>query len=377
MGTEEKNDRKSVFLEKLIERHDEAKVVRKIVAIIAISLFLIAGLVLGGGYLYINAALKPVDPQSEEEKIVEIPIGSGVSAISQILEDNGVIKNARIFKYYVKFKNESGFMAGKYVMNPSMTLPQIIDSLKTGKVMEEVVFKLTIPEGKHLVEIAELIAEKTDYSRDEILNKVNDYTFIESLINQYTDLLTDEVLDPDIKYPLEGYLFPATYSFYEENPTIDTIIMTMLDKTKTVVDEYRIQMEEKQLTVHQLLTMASLIEEEATEKVDRNKIASVFYNRMDSGMPLQTDPTVLYAKGEHQSRVYYKDLEIDDAYNTYKYAGLTPGPIASAGISSLEATLVPAETNFLYFLATPEGDVLFSVTLNEHNEKKAEHISGS
>jgi UPF0755 protein len=377
MGTEESNNKKSVFLEKLIERQNEAKVVRKIVAIIALSIFLIAALVLGGGYLYINSALKPVDPQSKEEKTIEIPIGSGVSNISQILEDNGVIKNARIFKYYVKFKNESGFMAGKYVMDPSMTIPQIIDSLKTGKVIREAVFKLAIPEGRHLEEIAGIIAEKTDYSKEDVLNKLNDRAFIDSLINQYSDLLTSEILDPNIKHPLEGYLFPATYPFYEKNPTIDTIITTMLDKTQTVVDEYRIQMEEKQLTVHQLLTMASLIEEEATEKVDRDQIASVFYNRMDSDMPLQTDPTVLYAKGKHQERVYYKDLEIDDPYNTYKNTGLTPGPIANAGTSSIEAALTPADTDFLYFLATPEGEVLFSVTLAEHNEKKAEHISGS
>ncbi|MCQ6273589.1 endolytic transglycosylase MltG [Bacillus sp. V3B] len=380
MRTEEKNDKndkKSVFLEKLIERQNEAKVVRKIVAIIALSIFLMVVLILGGGYLYINSALKPVDPQSKEEKIVEIPIGSGVSTISQILEGSGVIKNARIFKYYVKFKNESGFMAGEYVMNPSMTLPEIIDGLKTGKMVKEAVFKLTIPEGNNLDKIAGIIAEKTDYSKEDVLNKVKDPKFIDLLINQYNDLLTDEILDPSIKYPLEGYLFPATYSFYEEKPTIDTIIMDMLDKTKTVVDEYRIQMDEQELTVHKLLTMASLIEEEATGKVDRDQIASVFYNRMESGMPLQTDPTVLYAKGEHQERVYYKDLEIDDPYNTYKNKGLTPGPIANAGTSSIEAALMPADTEFFYFLATPEGEVLFSVTLDEHNERKAKHISGS
>ncbi len=133
-------------------------------------------------------------------------------------------------------------------------------------------------------------------------------------------------------------------------------------------------MEDQTLSVHQLLTMASLIEEEATEKVDRDQIASVFYNRIDAGMPLQTDPTVLYAKGVHEKRVYYKDLEIDSPYNTYKNIGLTPGPIANAGKSSIEAALNPAKTDFYYFLATPMGDVMFSKTLAEHNEKKAKHL---
>ena len=135
MKSGEKDDKKIIFKEKLIERQNEAKVVRKIVAIIALSIFMIAVIVVGGGYLYINSALKPVDSKSQEEIPVQVPIGSGITTISQILEDRGVIKDAHVFKYYVKFKNESGFMAGDYVLTPSMTLQQIIDSLKTGKVI--------------------------------------------------------------------------------------------------------------------------------------------------------------------------------------------------------------------------------------------------
>jgi UPF0755 protein len=371
-----KDNKNSAMTEELFERQNEAKLVRKIVMIISASLLLIALLVFGGGFLYVNSALKPVDPDSKQKITVEIPIGSGVSTISQILEDSGVIKNARVFKYYVKFNNETGFMAGEYKMEPSMTIRQIVDSLKTGKVMQEVVIKITVPEGKNLEEIATIIAEKTKRNQEDVIKQLNDPIFIEELIAKYPDVLSEELLKPTIKYPLEGYLFPATYPFYTENPSIEEIVTVMLDKTKTVVDDYRGQMEEKQMTVHELLTMSSLIEEEATEKVDRHKIASVFYNRIDAGMPLQTDPTVLYALGEHKDRVYYKDLEVDSPYNTYKHTGLTPGPIANAGTSSIEAALSPAETDYLYFLATPEGDVLFSKTNDEHNVKKEEHISG-
>jgi UPF0755 protein len=374
MSNEKKKDKKAIFLEKINERQNEAKVVRKVVAIIVLTVFIIAGLIFGGGYLYINSALQPVDSESKEEKLVQIPIGSGVSSISRILEESGVIKNAHVFKYYVKFKNESGFMAGDYVMTPSMTLPQIIESLKTGKVMREAVFQITVPEGKQLDEIADIISKNTNYSTDEVLNRLNDRTYIETLIASYPDILTNEILDAKIKFPLEGYLFPATYPFYEKEPTIDEIVAVMLDKTQSVIQEYQGQMEDQSMTVHQLLTMASLIEEEATKKVDRDQIASVFYNRIDTGMPLQTDPTVLYAKGVHEKRVYYKDLEIDSPYNTYQNTGLTPGPIANAGTSSIDAVLFPAETDFLYFLATPQGDVLFSKTLAEHNEKKVKHL---
>jgi UPF0755 protein len=374
MSNDKKNDKKAIFLEKINERQDEAKVVRKVVSRVVLTVIIMAGLILGGGYFYIKSALQPVDSESKEEKIVQIPIGSGMSSISQILEDSGVIHNARVFKYYVKFKNESGFMAGEYVMTPSMTFPQIIDRLKTGKVMQDAVFQITIPEGQQLDEIAAIISKNTPYSAEEVLNKLNDRTFIESLITQYPNILTNEILDSKIKSPLEGYLFPATYPFYEKEPTIDAIVAVMLDKTQSEIQEYRGQMEAQSMSVHQLLTMASLIEEEATEKVDRDQIASVFYNRIDSGMPLQTDPTVLYSKGVHEKRVYYKDLEIDSPFNTYKNLGLTPGPIANAGNSSIEAALFPAETDFYYFLATPQGDVLFSKTLVEHNEKKVKHL---
>lgn len=374
VSQENKKDKRDIVRQKMIERQSEARLVRKIVLIIAVILVITVGAIAGVGYFYIKSAIQPVDPDNKKEKIVEIPIGSSSTGIGKILENNGIIKDARIFKYYVKFKNETGFMAGEYTLNPSMTIPEIINSLKTGKLQEELVFKLTIPEGKQLEQIAGIIAEKTNRSAPEVMKQLNDPSMIKSLMGKYPDLLTEDILDKDIKYPLEGYLFPATYSFYKENPTIEEIITPMLDKTVDVLDEYRIAMEERGFSVHELLTISSLIEEEATEKVDRNKIASVFYNRMETGMPLQTDPTVLYAQGEHKDKVLYKDLEIDSPYNTYKYPGLTPGPIANAGVVSIEAALVPDESDFLYFLATSTGEVLFSKTLEEHNQKKAKHI---
>ncbi|WP_338470342.1 endolytic transglycosylase MltG [Niallia sp. XMNu-256] len=377
MNSEEKNDKKAIFKEKLIERQNEAKVVRKVVAMISLAIFIIVAVVVVGGYFYISSALKPVDSNSKEEIAVSIPIGSGVTNISNILEESGIIKDARVFKYYVKFKNESGFMAGDYVLKPSMTLEQIINSLKTGKVIQDAVVKIAIPEGTHLKEIAGIIADNTNYSSEEVMKMLNDHEFIDSLMNQYPDLITKEVYDAKVRYPLEGYLFPATYSFYVENPSIEEIVAVMLDKTQSVIENYQTQIKEKNMTVHELLTMASLIEEEATKQVDRDQISGVFYNRLDLGMPLQTDPTVLYAKGAHQERVYYKDLEVDHPYNTYKNSGLTPGPIANAGVSSIEAALSPAETNYLYFLAAPDGQVYFSVTLDEHAAKKAKYITGN
>lgn len=370
-----KQDKKKFIAERLVEQQKEARIVRKIVFITAIVGILLIGAIGGGGYYYIKEALKPVDASSEKTINVNIPIGSSTTGIGKLLEENGVIRDARVFKYYVKFKNEAGFMAGDYKMNPSMTLPEIISSLKTGKVMQEVVMKITIPEGKQLKQIAGIIGEKTQQNEEEIFKQLNDKEFITKMMGKYPDVLTEDILKENVKYPLEGYLFPATYPFYSEKPTVEEIVTVMLTKTKEVLGEFRGQMEEKEMTTHELMTMASLIEEEATEKVDRDKIASVFYNRLEDGMMLQTDPTVLYAHGEHKDRVFYKDLEIDDPYNTYKIQGLPPGPIANPGVMSIEAALAPADTDDMYFLATSTGDVLFSKTLAEHNRKVDEHIT--
>lgn len=375
MSSEETHSKKDVIRKKMLEHQSEARIVRRIVLTITIVTLLILVFIGGGGYLYIKSALEPVDKDSKIQKKVEIPIGSSVTGISEKLEASGIIKNAKVFKYYVKFKNEAGFMAGVYELSPSMEIPEIINRLKTGKVLQQAAFQLTIPEGKQLKEIAQIMAKAVNKTEDEVFNQLNDRTFIQTLMGKYPDLLTTDILNPNIKYPLEGYLFPATYPFYKQNPTIEEMVVTMLDQTQKVISPYLAESSNEELTAHQLLTMSSLIEEEATEKADRKKISSVFYNRIEQEMPLQTDPTVLYAQGKHKERVLYEDLEVDSPYNTYKHKGLPPGPIANAGKDSLEAAVNPADTKHLYFLATAEGDVIFTNTLDEHNAAKAEHIT--
>ncbi|MEH7384009.1 endolytic transglycosylase MltG, partial [Bacillus sp. JJ1521] len=299
------------------------------------------------------------------------------TAIARILEENNVVKNAKVFRYYTKFKNESGFQAGEYTFNQSMDFDEIIENLKSGILMGEPEFKLVIPEGKQLEEIATIIAEKTGYTHEEVINKMDDTEYIRELISRYPGILTEEILNKDIKHPLEGYLFPATYPFYEKKPTIESMVETMLEQTEKVLVKYAGLMEGNKYidSTHKLLTMASLIEEEATAQTDRETISSVFYNRLDADMPLQTDPTVLYALGEHKRRVLYEHLEVNSPYNTYRIKGLTPGPIANAGETSLAAALNPAQTDYFYFLAAPSGEVFYSTTLEEHNAKKAQYIT--
>lgn len=375
MASDEKGTKKEVIRQKMLEQHHEARVVRKIVSIISILMLLLIVVIGGGGYLYIQSALKPVDSTSKNQKTIEIPLGSSVTGIGEKLEANGIIKNAKVFKYYVKLKNEGGFMAGDYQLSPSMDVAEIVSRLKTGKVLAKASFKIAIPEGKQLTEIAAIMAKSTNQKEEDVFTKLNDKEFIKTLMAKYPDILTDEILHSTVKYPLEGYLFPATYPFYKPNPSVEEVVTAMLDKTRNVLSNYAEESKEKKLSVHQLLTMASLVEEEATVKADRKTIASVFYNRMKKGMPLQTDPTVLYALGKHKDRVLYEDLEVKSPYNTYKNTGLPPGPIASPGKDSIEAALEPQATDYYYFLATAEGNVIFTKTLEEHNQEKAKHIT--
>lgn len=361
----DENSKKEMF-NKMNARKGEVKTVRKIVGIIALVVLIIIAIAGYSGYNYVSSALEPMDPESNKKIEVDIPMGSGITLISSILEEKGIIKDARIFKYYTKFKNESAFQAGDYSLTQSMTLDEIIESLKTGRVYREPVFTMTVPEGLTLEQVASVIQKNTPHRAEDFMKKVTDDAYVEQLMTEYPDLLTENILKENIRHALEGYLYPATYPFYEENPSIEEIVNTMLTSMNTIVSEYTPILEEREMTVHELLTFASLLEEEATAQTDRETIASVFYNRMDIDMPLQTDPTVLYALGSHKDRVLYEDLEVDNPYNTYQNVGLPPGPIAGAGKTSIEAALNPSQTDYLYFLADTEGTNHFAKSYDEH-----------
>ena len=359
---------------KMRERKDEVKTVRKIVGITAAVLLLLVLVVGIGGYVYISSALKPVNEEATKGIAVQIPMGSGVTNISRILEDHEIIKNGKIFKYYAKFKNESQFQAGDYTFTQSMTLDEIIETLKTGKLYRTPVFTMTVPEGLTLEQIGEVVAKNSSHTAEEFLATVTNDAFVEQMMAEFPELITEEVKAEHIRHDLEGYLYPATYPFYTENPTIEEIAETMISALNTLVNDYKTSIAEREMTVHQFLTFASLLEEEATATTDRETIASVFYNRLEIDMPLQTDPTVLYSLGEHKDRVLYADLEVENPYNTYKNTGLPPGPIAGAGKSSLEAAISPSETDYFYFLADQDGTNHFAKTYEEHLANVAKYI---
>lgn len=371
----EKKSKIDIMFDRMKEKKKEVRIVRRIVFAIVLVFMVVTAILGYQGYNYVVSALSPVDPESEEVIEVEVPIGSNLDSIAALLEENGIIEDARIYKYYVKFNNESEFQAGTYGLLPSMTLDEITQSLKTGRVYREPLFTINFPEGLTLDQIAEnVIAQKTDFTAEEFMAKVTDEAYIDNLMASYPNLLTEEIKGEDVRYALEGYLFPATYPFYDEDPSLELIIEQMLDATQANIAPYSAVLEEMGESPHWLLTFASLLEEEATAKSDREIIASVFYNRMNEDMPLQTDPTVIYAMGEHRDRLFNSDYEFEHPYSTYTNMGLPPGPIATSGASSIEAVLDPAETSFFYFLADSEGTNHFAETYEEHLANRDEYI---
>ena len=348
---------------------------KKIFISIVVTIFLLAGCVLGAMF-YVKSLFTPANPSQTEAVTIEIPLGSNSTTIANILVENGLIKNALGFKAYTKWADTDPMLAGTYQLSPSMSMEEIVAVLKGNQVKNLVEYKLAIPEGLQLVEIAERIATFINGDADAVLAELNDTAFLQEITAGYPTEMTEGIFKKGTRHALEGYLFPATYFFYEDPGMLGLkmIVKPMLDETEKVYNEYMAQATEKGFTFHELLTLSSLIEEEATAKVDREKISSVFYNRLAISMPLQTDPTVLYAMGKHKDRVLYKDLEIVSPYNTYQNTGLPIGPISNSGISSVEAALNPKDTNYLYFLANKDGEVFFAEDFDEHKRLKEQHI---
>ena len=356
-------------------RKKESKITRNIVRLFALVLTVV---ILGGGaygYYYISNALKPVDTKQTQTVEVEIPAGSSVKQISKILEDNKLIRNSKIFNFYIKFKNVAGFKAGFYQLSPSMDIDQILGELADGgKDKSANVAKVVVREGETLTGIAEEVEKSTKYSKEDFMNKVQEQGFIDQLVQKFPRLFKDAQKAQNVRYFLEGYLYPATYDA-DENKTLQMIIEEMVAKTDSVLSKYYAKISQGDYNVHEILTMASLLEKEGYKLEDRQKIASVFYNRIKKNMMLQTDISVLYALGEHKEVVTLKDLEVNSPYNLYKNSGLGPGPFNSPSEEAILAAIDPAQTDYEYFVADIQTkEVYFAKTYEEHLALKAKYV---
>lgn len=305
--------------------------------------------------------------------IVKIEIGSNSTDIANILENSNVINSSLAFRIFVKLNNVSGLQAGVYSLNQSMSVSEIISKLKNGILFDQNNFNITFVEGKNMRWIAKKIASETNNTENDVFNLLKDSTYINSLIKNYW-FLSDDINQDDIYYPLEGYLFPDTYNLKNKDVTVKEIFKLMLDKMNIVLSKYKKDILDGKYSVHEILTVASVIESEGIHDSDRKNISSVIYNRITSNMSLGSDVTTYYAiKIDIGSRdLYQSEL---DAYNAYNTRGpnmngkLPIGPICCIGQSSIEAAIYPAKTDYLYFVADKNGNVFFSKSLSDHNRK--------
>ena len=338
-----------------------------IIFIVAVVLILIAC----GIFLWYNMQLKPVNSANVKTATIEVESGMSTDKILQLLNKEGIIKNVLAAKIYIRLNSVKGLQAGKYTLSSDMDLEKILNLISSGEVVDEKI-SITFLEGKNMRWIAKEIADKTSNTEEDVFNLLNDKEYINSLIQNYW-FLTDEITNENIYYPLEGYLYPDTYNFKDKEVTVKEIFKVLLDQEEKVLNEHKEQIEKSGGSVHQILTLASIVELEGKGEEARKGIASVIYNRLKKNMSIGSDVTTYYAiKVDMSERnLYTKEINTYNPYNTRgpNMAGKLPiGPIASVSVSSIEAALNPIDSDYLYFVSDSNGKIHFAKSYEEHQK---------
>jgi len=341
------------------------------------------------GLSYAKSALQPVDPNSKQYVRVQIPDGANTQQIGSALEKSGVIKNGLVFTVYAKYKNYTELKSGYYNLQKSMSVEDVIKELQKGgtpEPQEVTLAELTIPEGYTLEQIAQTVGQlqgefKEPMTSEAFMAKVQDETFIAQEVAKYPNLLESlPAKDSGVRYRLEGYLFPATYAI-KESTTIESLIDNMLAAMDKNLYPHYAAIKEKNLTVNELLTIASLVEKEGAKTEDRKLIAGIFYNRLNQNMPLQSNIAILYAEGKLGQNISLADdaaidTSIDSPYNVYTKVGLMPGPVDSPSLDAIESSINQTKSDYLYFVANvQDGKVYYATTREEHDRNVQEHIN--
>ena len=285
------------------------------------------------------------------ERVITVLPGQHFKMIASQLEEAGVIRDSLKFKLFARFKGyDKRIKAGEYRLSAALSPKQVLEIMVSGKVT---LYRITIPEGYSLAQIAGLVSKKGLAEAPEFIRSAGDPAVASAL-----------GLEAD---SLEGYLFPDTYHFPKGLP-LDEIMGTMVNRFREIFStEWQERARQMDMSVHQVVTLASIIEKETGAAFERPLIASVFHNRLAKGMRLSSDPTVIYGIKNFDGNLTRKHLKTATPYNTYLNKGLPPGPIANPGLASLEAALYPAETDYLYFVSKKDSTHQFSITFKEHN----------
>jgi UPF0755 protein len=318
------------------------------VAVLIILFFLLAGV--AGVYLNIVADAKTAAGKGAVEQVVMVRSGQGVKALSVMLYNKGIILHPIKFRLFARIKGyDKHVKAGEYLFSDAMTPEKILQIMVEGKVL---LHRLTIPEGYNLRQIARAVAVAGLGTEADFFKTATDPEFVHS---QRIDAQT-----------FEGYLFPDTY-YFAIDATPKDIIRTMIKRFREVFTaKWKDRAKTLGMTIHQVITLASIIEKEAGVAEERPIISSVFHNRLKRKMRLESDPTVIYGIEDYNGNITRKDLESPTPYNTYTMRGLPPGPISNTGVKAIEAALYPADTKFLYFVSKKDGTHYFSTNFKAH-----------
>lgn len=320
-----------------------------------------------GGYFfatnYYQSAIGPMNENNPSDVYIVIPPSSSTDSIGAILEKNSLIKNSILFKYMVKTKEVgSRLKAGEYTLSTGMDLESIVDRLVKGTKNNDTT-RFTIPEGYEIRQMAEKLANEGIVDKDVFLNLVSDKSNFEEKYSFLKELNKNQ--------SLEGFLFPSTYEIYKDASEEEIIEKMLTQFQKIYENEIKVNMDEFDLDLNEIITLASIIEREGKLDKERPIMSAVFHNRLKKGMMLQSCATVQYVLGERKEVLSTKDTQIESPFNTYINSGLPPAPIASAGEASLVASVNPADVDYLFFVLTGEdGSHTFSKTYDEHLKAK-------
>lgn len=344
------------------------------------KLFIILGIILGVIVLFVVTYLILLSPVGRSNKEVTFVVekGDGKEKIINNLKDAKLIRSKYATILYVILSGSKNLQAGSYNFSRDMSTNDIIKSLNTGDVIKKYKdsSRITLKEGVTLKEYLKLICDETNLNYEKSIKDVNDKAFLKGLIADYW-FLTDDILDDDIYFALEGYLFPETYDFYEDT-TIDQVIRKMLNVTKEKLNSIKNELDSSKFSVHEVLTMASIIEKEANKSEDRRMVSQVIYKRLEENMSLGMDVTSYYGvQKDMGEKLLAVDLNDKNPYNTrvVTFIGLPIGPICNPSLESIKAALNPANTDYLYFVADiTSGDVYFAKDENGFNELVKKYI---
>ena len=316
---------------------------------------------------YFNYNLAPVSNDSTLKTVV-IEEG-GISDIANTLKENNLIRDVTMFKVYIKLTGKTSLKASTYEFSENMGVKKIVEILEYGNNYNPDEVKITFKEGINMREIAKLINDNTNNSEEDVFDLLSDENYLNELIDSYW-FITDEIKNNKIYYSLEGYLYPNTYIYTNKDVSVKEIFKKMLDEMNEKLTPYKDKINNNELSIHEILTLASIIELEGASSSDRNGVAGVFYNRLDSNMTLGSDVTTYYAIKVDMNERDLTKAELNDCnnYNTRcsTFIGLPVSPICIPSIESIDAVLEPTEHDYYYFVADKNKKTYFTKTYNEH-----------